>query len=185
MPLLPISSPNHQSTASNSVQLRAPVFSPRSGDPGTKVTVDTSDLPALTPVYLGLGATRSSFEVLVELVTDEAGRMSSVVSVPSWATTDRAHYFVLVDVYFRPLAVSEAFHVTDQQGSVTRRGRITDESDDCVTMQEEGETEELYILLGDTKGLTVGDEIVVKGTLSDAASCQEGTALEVIQRLSQ
>ena len=88
------------------VHARAPVFTPRSGPVGTDVTLETRDLPAVTPIYLGIGATRSSFEVLKQLVTDEFGEMSEVVQIPSWATTDRTHYFVLVDVYFRPLAVS-------------------------------------------------------------------------------
>ena len=176
---------DRQPETSDAVHTRVPVFSPSSGRQGTEVTVETNDLPALTPVYLGLGATRSSFEVLVELVTDEAGRLSAVVSVPSWATADRAHYFVVVDVYFRPLAVSAAFHVTDQRGTVIRRGRIPDVSGSCVTMREEGETQELYVLLGNTQGLIAGEEVVVEATLSDSTACPEGTALLVAQQLGR
>ena len=163
------------------VHTRAPVFAPRSGPPGTAVTVETKNLPAVTPVYLGLGATRSSFEVLAQLVTDQFGEMSTVVQIPPWATADRTHYFVLVDVYFRPLAVSAAFHVTEQNGTLVRRGRITAEAGSCVTLREEGEGQELYVLIGDTQGLTPGDDVLVEGTLTESADCSQGTALRVIR----
>ena len=57
---------------------RVPTFNPTSGSPGTMVQVETLDLPAVTPVYLGMGATRSSFEVLTQLVTDENGSINAV-----------------------------------------------------------------------------------------------------------
>ena len=162
------------------VHTRAPAFSPRSGAPGVEVTVETRDLPALTPVYLGMGATRSSFEVLSQLVTSERGEMSAVVEVPDWATADRTHYFVLVDVYFRPLAVSAAFHVTEPDGTLSRRGRITDgAAGGCPTLREAGEGQELYVLTGDVQNLAVGDEVLVEATLSESPGCGQGTALQV------
>ena len=161
------------------IHARAPVFSPRSGPPGTEVTVRTNDLPALTPVYLGIGAARSSFEVLLQLVTDQYGEMSEIVEIPSWATPDRTHFFVLVDVYFRPLAVSEAFHVTEQDGTLVRRGRITDEGANCLAMREEGESRELYTLTGVTQGLEPGDDVVVEGTLAESSVCMQGTTVQV------
>ena len=164
------------------VHTRAPVFSPRSGAPGVEVTVETRDLPALTPVYLGMGAARSSFEVLRQLVTSERGEMSAVVEVPDWATADRTHYFVLVDVYFRPLAVSAAFHVTEPDGTLSRRGRITDGAGGCPTLREAGEGQELYVLTGDVQNLAVGDEVLIEATLSESPGCGQGTALQVRSR---
>ena len=161
------------------VHTRAPVFSPGSGAPGTEVTVETRDLPALTPVYLGMGATRSSFEVLSQLVTSELGEMSTVVEVPDWATPDRTHYFVLVDVYFRPLAVSAAFHVTEPDGTLRRRGAIADGEGGCLTLREAGEGEEIYVLTGDVQDLTLGDEVLVEATLGESPGCGQGTALRV------
>ena len=160
------------------VHTRAPVFSPRSGAVGTDVTVETRDLPALTPVYLGIGATRSSFEVLTQLVTDENGEMTEVVQVPSWATADRTHFFVLVDVYFRPLAVSEAFHVTESDGTLTRRGLVTDEGVECPALRED-ESGELYSLTGATEGLSPGDSVVVEGRIAEMSVCIQGTTLQV------
>ena len=161
------------------VHTRAPVFSPRSGAPGTEVTVETRDLPALTPVYLGMGATRSSFEVLRQLVTSELGEVSTVVEVPDWATPDRTHYFVLVDVYFRPLAVSAAFHVTEPDGTLRRRGEIASDAGGCLTLSEAGEGQELYVLTGDVQSLTMGDEVLVEATLGESPGCGQGTALRV------
>ena len=161
------------------VHTRAPVFSPGSGSAGTAVSVETRNLPAVTPVYLGMGATRSSFEVLAQLVTDEFGTMSTVIEVPSWATTDRTHFFVLVDVYFRPLAVSAAFHVTEPDGTLRRRGRITDDAGGCLVLREGGEGGERYVLTGDGHGLAAGDDVVVEGRLTDSADCPEGIALEI------
>lgn len=167
------------------VHTRAPVFSPGSGAPGTEVSVETRDLPALTPVYLGMGATRSSFEVLSQLVTSELGEMSAVVEVPDWATADRTHYFVLVDVYFRPLAVSAAFHVTGSDGTLQRRGRIADDAGSCPTLVETGEGQERYVLTGGVQDLNVGDEVLVEATLAESAGCGQGTPLQVtrVERL--
>ena len=167
-----------QTAVLDPIHARAPEFAPRSGPAGTAVTLETRDLPALTPIYLGIGATRSSFEVLSELVTDERGEMSEVVRIPTWATTDRTHFFVLVDVYFRPLAVSDAFHVTAADGTMTRRGRVTSEGVECLTLRED-ESEELYSLTGDTDGLATGDTAVVAATIADASVCMQGTTLQV------
>ena len=164
------------------VHTRAPVFSPGSGAAGDAVTVETADLPALTPIYLGLGATRSSFEVLARLVTDEFGAMSTVVEVPSWATTDRTHFFVLVDVYFRPLAVSAPFHVTGPDGALQRRGRVTEDAEGCIVLQEGGAGGERYVLTaGDRRGLAAGDDVVVEARLAESADCPGGIALEVLR----
>ena len=168
------------------VHTRAPVFFPGSGAPGTEVSVETRDLPALTPVYLGMGATRSSFEVLSQLVTSELGEMSAVIEVPDWATADRTHYFVLVDVYFRPLAVSAAFHVTEPDGTLRRRGAIADGAAGCLTLREAGEgQEQLYVLTGNVQNLAMGDEVLVEATLAESPGCGQGTALQVtrVERL--
>ena len=161
------------------VHTRAPIFSPGSGSAGTAITVETRNLPAVTPIYLGMGAARSSFEVLAQLVTDEFGTMSTVIDVPTWATTDRTHFFVLVDVYFRPLAVSAAFHVTEPDGTLRRRGRITNDADGCLVLQEDGEGGERYVLTGDARGLAAGDDVVIEGRLTESADCPDGIALEL------
>ncbi|MEE2636595.1 MAG: hypothetical protein VYE68_05095, partial [Acidobacteriota bacterium] len=141
--------------------------------------VETQSLPAVTPVYLGMGATRSSFEVLTELVTDETGMMAATIPVPDWATSDRTHYFVVVDVYFRPLAVSGGFQVTESDGSLSRRGVILRDGS-CLMLQEEGELQELYALTGDVlETLSPGQDVWVEGALTNTDACGAGPSLEV------
>ena len=166
-----------QAPALDPTHVRAPVFEPTSGPPGTSVTVRSQSLPALTPIYLGIGAARSSFEVLSELVTDERGELERVVVIPSWATADRSHYFVLVDVYFRPLAVSRPFHVTNPDGTIVRRGRITGEGVTCLALREDTEDQELYTLAGAVDGLAVGEQVVVTGRIAEVSVCMQGTTI--------
>ena len=160
---------------------RVPTFNPTSGSPGTMVQVETLDLPAVTPVYLGMGATRSSFEVLTQLVTDENGSINVTVPVPPWATSDRTHFFVIVDVYFRPLAVSAGYYVTDTEGTLARRGVVVEE-DGCLTLREQGQQEqerEVYALSGEgTQDLRSGQEVLLEGTLASTSDCP-GTPLRV------
>lgn len=158
---------------------RAPVFDPAAGAPGTEVTVRMRDLPALTPVHLGLGATRASFEVLASLVTTRSGTLAEVVRVPAWATSDRAHHFVLVDVYFRPLAVSAPFHVTGADGTLTRRGRVVAPSAGCLGLRDDGDTPDVYGLTGELAGVEPGTEVLVRGTVVEPSPCGRRTTLHV------
>ena len=166
----------------DSQSTRVVAFSPRSGPPGTEVTVSAKDLPAVTPVYLGMGAARAGFEVLGQLLlTDGYGEMSETVEIPSWATRDRSHFFVLLDVYFRPLTLSDAFYVTDLDGMLLRKGRITGEGVNCLSMSGEVEDGELYTLAGATEGLKPGDNVVVEGVLLESSDCVQGTTIRVIR----
>ena len=159
--------------------VRTPTFSPASGPSGTVITVETQDLPAVTPVYLGMGATRSSFEVLTQLVTDENGSMRVTVPVPPWATSDRTHFFVIVDVYFRPLAVSRGFYVTETDGTLARYGIVV-ETGGCLTLREQDQQEqEVYVLSGEgIQDLRSGQEVLLEGTLAGPSDCP-GTPLRI------
>lgn len=158
---------------------RESVFTPRSGPPGTVVQVRTINLPAITPVYLCIGGTRSGFEVLAPLLTTPQGEISESVTIPEWATWDRSHAFIVMDVYFQPLAMSELFYVTNAQGTLLRRGRMTDEGERCPAMR--GEDGELYTLAGQTAGLEPGEEVAVEGTLAESSVCGQGTTLQVVR----
>jgi len=164
----------------DSVRARDSIFTPRSGPTGTVVSVETHSLPAVTPVYLSMGATRSSFEVLTQLLTDEMGSMTATIPVPDWATSDRTHFFVVVDVYFRPLAVSDGFHVTEPDGTLSRRGVIGRDGR-CLTLREEGESQEHYALTGDgLQELAAGQEVWVEGELIDATDCGTAASIRVV-----
>ena len=119
----------------DSVRLRTPpVISPRSGGPGTGVTVSAIHLPAITPVQIGVGAIGTGFEVLHQLMTSPEGEITHTVEVPRWVTRDRSHVFIVFDIYFRPLSMSGPFHVTDRNGLFSRAGRITSRASGCTTL---------------------------------------------------
>ncbi len=165
---------------SDSVRLRTPpTISPQSGGSGTEVTVSAINLPAITPVQIGIGAIGTGFEVLHQLMTNPRGEITDTVQVPRWVTTDRSHVFIVFDIYFRPLSMSEPFHVTDRNGLFSRAGRISRQDAACTTLV--ADDDQLYSLHGDLRGLRPEDEVIVQGTLAEASACGQGTAIDVVR----
>jgi hypothetical protein len=156
----------------DSFAYRIATFSPASGPPGTLVSVRWQYLPAITPVRLGVGAQRVGFEVLREILTSREGEFTDTIRVPEWAEANRPHMLVVLDFYFRPLAVSSAFQVTNADGSLSREGRLVEGAGRCAVIQAEGG--EFYYLSGDMKGLTTGERAIVTGTLGDRSLCNAG-----------
>jgi len=136
-------------------------------------------LPAITPVQIGIGAIGTGFEVLHQLMTSPEGEISHTVQVPRWVTRDRSHVFIVFDIYFRPLSMSDPFHVTDRNGLLSRAGMISRRDPECTTLL--GDDDQSYALLGDVRGLRAEDEVVVEGALSREAGCGEGTAIDVVR----
>jgi hypothetical protein len=139
----------------DSFAYRIATFTPSSGPPGTLVAVRWQYLPAITPVRLGVGAQRVGFEVLKEILTSRTGEFYDTIKVPDWAESNRPHMLVVLDFYFRPLAISSAFQVTTPEGTLSREGRLMEGAGSCAVMQAEGS--EFYYLSGDMKGLKTGD----------------------------
>jgi hypothetical protein len=156
----------------DSFAYRIATFSPASGPPGTLVAVRWQYLPAITPVRLGVGAQRVGFEVLKEILTSREGEFTDTIKVPEWAESNRPHMLVVLDFYFRPLAISSAFQVTQPDGSLSREGRLMDGAGNCAVIQAEGG--EFYYLSGDMKDLKPGDRAIVTGTLGDRSLCNAG-----------
>jgi hypothetical protein len=147
----------------------------RVGSPGTQVTVRGRDLPGVTPVHVGIGGIRLGFEDLSLDLTDEFGELEVSVEVPDWAQPNRIHRFIIFDVYFRPIAYSKEFYVTDAEGLIWRRGEITHRNTRCaVLVTSEGED---YVLVGDVKMLRIGAEYNVGGRVGDdAGRCEDHVA---------
>jgi len=165
---------------SDSVSLRTPpTISPRSGSRGTDVTVSAIHLPAITPVQIGIGAIGTGFEVLEQLMTSPEGEITHTVQVPQWVTMDRSHVFIVFDIYFRPLSMSDPFHVTDRNGLMSRSGRISRRDARCTTLL--GDDDQLYALEGDVRGLRTDDEVVIEGALAAESGCDQGTAVDVVR----
>lgn len=158
--------------------------SPWSGPPGTKVTVRGELLPALTPVHVALGGTRTGFEALTLALTTRYGELEETVEIPEWARRDRAHRFIIFDAYFAPLATSALFHVTDPDGTVLRVGRVVESRDGCVAL--DGDDEERYSLYGDLNGVAVGDRLELEAVILEDTPCAGGVPIRVLefQRIS-
>jgi hypothetical protein len=60
---------------------------------------------------------------------------------------------------------------------MTVRGQLTNEGVECPALR--GDDGTLYTLLGDLKGLTAGDRVVVEGTPVAISFCMQGTTLQV------
>lgn len=160
----------------DSFAYRIATIDPSSGPPGTEVEVQWVLLPAVTPVQIGVGALRVGFEVVKQVMTDRTGNFTETVVIPDWAEVNRPHNFVVLDLYFRPLAVSGMFHVTGADGKVVRDGTLGPMAGGCRLLRGEGA---VYALAGDLGDFTEGDAVVVEGTIADRTTCPEGITIEV------
>ncbi len=163
----------------HSIARRVESMSPRSGPPGTVVTLRSTNMPAITPVRIGVGALRFGFEEVTQVMTSDRGVLSTTVVVPEWAQCDLIHRFIVFDFYFNPIALSDIFHVTDADGMVQRRGQLTAEGVECPALR--GDDGVLYTLTGDLAGFKAGDEVVVEGSLPEMAICMQGTTIQVVR----
>jgi len=177
-----------QSVAASDVNMgtidrRIERITPKSGAPGTVVRVDTHDMPVITPVRVGIGAARIGFEAFQELLTGDEGEFDVTVEVPTWAVWDRVHVFIVFDIYFRPIALSDAFHVTDERGMVRRTGRVERRSPECTLMRDTDGVQ--YALTGDRAllgELPTATTVVLDGRIVDAEVCGFRNVLEVLER---
>ncbi len=166
-------------SALDSLARRIESMSPRSGPPGTIVTLRSTNMPAITPVRIGVGALRFGFEEVAQVMTSNQGVLSTTVDVPEWAQRDLIHRFIVFDFYFNPIALSDIFHVTDADGLVLRRGQLTAEGVECPTLR--GDDGVLYTLTGDLAEFKAGDEVIVEGTLPEMSICMQGTTIQVVR----
>jgi len=165
-------------------------ITPTHGPIGTPVTLRGEHLPAITPVQLAIGGTRSGFEALEFALTTPEGKLEEVLEIPQWARPDRAHRFIIFDVYFGPLATSPLFHVTDEEGRVVREGELIEALPGCTVLL--ATDRERYLLTGplrrDPPGeggetvWTVGERMQVEGRIGDTSPCAaEGIPLEIVR----
>ena len=155
----------------DSFAYRTATFTPTSGPPGTVVAVHWQSLPALTPVRLGVGALHVGFESLKDILTDQSGEFTDTIVIPEWARSNRAHSLLVQDVYFRPLALSTNFLVTDPDGTLSREGSMIAGANGCAALV--GEEGERYNLIGDVQGLEIGARVIARGTLAEPSACGE------------
>ncbi|GIW53244.1 MAG: hypothetical protein KatS3mg081_2599 [Gemmatimonadales bacterium] len=164
----------------DSVMRRVESMQPRSGPPGTAVTLRSGRMPALTPLRIGMGAVRFGFEEIAQVMTDEKGEFQVEVRVPSWARRDLTHRFIVFDFYFNPIALSDLFFVTDGAGVLERAGEVVSVDAPCPVLRAEDGTE--YWLSGDLSGLRRGALVVVEGKLAGPSTCPEEAGI-VVERV--
>ena len=159
-------------------------LTPWSGPPGTEVTVRGELLPAITPVHVALGGTRTGFEVLSLTLTSRSGELEEMVAIPDWARNNRSHRFIIFDAYFSPLATSALFHVTGPDGTILRIGRVAEVHEGCVAM--DGDDDERYSLTGPLEGISVGDRLELEAVILEGTPCAGGVPIRVtdFQRFS-
>ena len=153
---------------------------PRIGPPGTEVEVYTENLPPQAKIWVGVGAMRSGFEARAEGRQEMWGEVSATVSIPEYATWNRPLVVIIFNGVFSPIAYSDPFHVTTEDGLVQRTGQIVDEGLKCVTLRDNDEY--VYALSGDeVADLEPGDQVVVEGPIAESSPCGEADAITVLR----
>jgi hypothetical protein len=155
---------------------------PSSGSAGATITVSTDQntMPYITPVRLGVGALRVGFETVAEFETSLQGNFSVPAKLPDWVTTDRSIRFVLFDFYFNPIAMSDAFYVTDANGQLQRQGQVSAGSKEGCLMLSDRDGD-LYVLTGATTDLKLGDNVYVQAKIATPGPCGPQPTLQVIE----
>jgi hypothetical protein len=153
-------------------------FSPKIGPPGTTVTLQAEDLPIRAPLRVGVGALRLGFEEAGWILSGEEGEFTFELKIPSWATHEMSLFFIVFDPYFNPLALSEAFHVTNPSGTVLRRGQIVRDDKNCPTLH--GSDRVPYALIGNIEEFKTETTVVVEGKLVQQSVCGDRTAIRII-----
>lgn len=162
------------------IERKIELIYPKSGPPGTVVRVNTEDMPVITPIRVGIGAAQAGFEAFQELMTGQEGEFDVSVEVPEWASWDRVHVFIVFDIYFRPIALSDAFHVEDERGMVRRTGRVTHRDDGCSILRDIDGVQ--YALLGEgetIEGIEPETTVTLDGRVLPREECGLFNVLEV------
>lgn len=156
---------------------RVQTVEPMSGPIGTVVRVNTMNLPIQAKIYVGVGATNDGWEELAEVPQGELGEVSATVAIPEFARWDQPLVFIVFNGIFSPIAISDPFHVTDQDGRVKRQGTVTDEGTGCVMLRDRDDYQ--YALTGEVQELKPGDAVTVEGVYSERGGCTGESTIRV------
>jgi hypothetical protein len=144
---------------------------PRGGPIGTEVTVGTAGLPPEEPMLVAF-ANLQSYELLRRVLTDKDGAFTATVRVPAWADVNVVHYVFVSRLDERPLAMTEPFHVTADDGVARVVGRIGERVNGCLELKN---TEGIvYHLVGAPEEQKPGGYVRVLGTLAEGDPCGNG-----------
>jgi hypothetical protein len=152
-------------------------ISPRSGPAGTIVSVSTLNLPFEARIHVGVGAMGHGFEALTETPQGRLGEIAARVAVPENAPLDRPIVFIAFNAIFAPIGMSDAFHVTDDEGRIQRRGEVVSRDDGCIVFRDRDGYE--YELTGAMDGVPSEGGVRVEGVFFDGGVCTDGPSIGV------
>lgn len=151
-------------------------MTPRGGAIGSEVTVGTAGLPPEETMLIAF-ANLQSYELLRRIETDKNGAFTATIRVPLWAEVDTAHYVFVSRLDERPIKLTEAFHVTAEDGVAHTRGRVVARNGSCLEIRTAAEV--IYHLTGTADAHQVGDFVLVKGAIGTDPHGEDGLSIAV------
>jgi hypothetical protein len=158
------------------------MIDPHSGPAGTEVRVRAEGLRPNMRVYVGIGELQGcGYEICTAAQTDGRGVLEAIAVVPDWGHYDHFEVVMILDESFVPIAVSDPFHVVDDEGMMIREGRVTIAWPGCPALVTSDGL--AYALVGgQALGLLAseGHELRVRGRVV-AGTCTLQNAIEVVE----
>lgn len=153
-------------------------ISPRSGPPGTTVSVSTLNLPYEARIHVGIGAMREGFEILAQADQGRWGEIAVRVEVPETTSWERPVVFLAFNAVFAPIGMSDPFHITNEDGLIRRLGEVEAGDGSCVTFRDRDDN--VYELTGPVEGLRGGERLEVDGVYLEDGPCTGGPTIGVV-----
>jgi len=154
---------------------------PLSGPPGTEVTIFSENLRLEARIWIGVGQIGSGFEVIGEGTQGQWGAVNATARIPLSATWDRPVVLIVLNGIFSPVALSDPFHVTDENGMIRRSGSFVTAPGPCPAMRDDDGY--LYFLSGAVGDVRIGDLLTVEGRYTESGECGEGSLIQVVRRI--
>jgi hypothetical protein len=156
-------------------------MSPTSGPAGTEVRVRAEGLRPNIRVHIGIGEVQGcGYEVRAPAQIDGRGSIETTVVVPDWGHYDHFEVVMILDENFVPIAVSDPFHIVDENGMLRREGTVATAWPGCPALVTE--TRVAYALVEPhTLSLMAsqGETLRVTGRMAGPA-CTLQNAIEVV-----
>ena len=153
-------------------------IAPRSGPPGSEVTVEARNLRPNDWVTIGVGPRASEWSSLREVETGSDGALSAEVEVPDW-TDPRQRLIFVVDTDRGVTLKSDVFDVTAPEAGdgadgdrLALEGRVR-RGTECYTLTTpDGDT---WSMVSEDIAFTAGEYVEVTGQQADMSFCMAGT----------
>lgn len=163
------------------VTRRVQMVTPLSGPAGTEVRIRAEGLRPNRRVHVGIGELQGcGYQICEPAQVDTRGVLETTVVVPEWGHYDHYEVVMILDEDFVTLAVSDPFHVVDENGMIRRSGTVSMAWPGCPSLVTDDGV--AYALLGEhALGLMAsqGEELRIEGRPAGSA-CTLQNAIEVV-----